>query len=348
MSQTDYSFWSRTLHRLALANNAIAETAFDIERLVHGAHGHEIVDEPHVFVTGLARAGTTILLRQLYRTDVYRSLTYRDMPFVLAPNIWSRISKSSRRNMEATERAHGDDILVDFDSPEALEEVFWRVTSGHDYIRDDSLLTMTAQPDIVKDFRDYVALVLKQFPGKRYLSKNNNNIVRLGSLLDIFPNAAVIIPFREPLQHANSLMLQHAQFSRRHGSDRFSREYMTWLAHHEFGQDHRPFVFDNAIHNSRRDFGGPEQGLRYWLQIWIDVYSHVLSQQPEKYILISYDRLCEETNAVWPLLCSKLSLPQQQPAEPLRRSQKAIDAALAEPLLAKAQALHETLRARAL
>ena len=46
----------------------------------------------HVFITGLARAGTTILLNALYKSNLFASLSYSDMPFVLAPNLWSKIS----------------------------------------------------------------------------------------------------------------------------------------------------------------------------------------------------------------------------------------------------------------
>ena len=37
----------------------------------------------HVFITGLARSGTTILLNALYKSNIFASLTYSDMPFVL-------------------------------------------------------------------------------------------------------------------------------------------------------------------------------------------------------------------------------------------------------------------------
>lgn len=348
VSQNSYSFWSRAIHYLALANRAVAEASFDIERALCRAHGGDVADQAHVFITGLARAGTTILMRQLYRTGAYRSLTYRDMPFVLAPNTWSWISGLSRKDMVAEERAHGDDILVDFDSPEALEEVFWRVTCGNDYIRKDRLVPMSTDRDAEDDFRDYVALVLKRHPGKRYLSKNNNNILRLSSLIRCFPNAIVVIPFREPLQHAYSLMRQHRNFVEQHARDRFSGKYMTWLVHHEFGWDHRPFVFtDNAFDAAQRR-RSPETDLGYWLQVWINVYGFISATAPERCILLSYDRLCDQTETVWTRLCVKLSLPQQPPAEALRRSHQSIDQDVPEALLQEAHALYAQLRERAL
>ena len=43
----------------------------------------------------------------------------------------------------------------------------------------------------------------------RYISKNNQNIKRINSLINNYPDSKVIIPFREPLQHTFSLITQH-------------------------------------------------------------------------------------------------------------------------------------------
>lgn len=329
---------------MALASSAVADASFDIERAIHRPRSEEVMHRRHVFVAGLARAGTTIVMRLLHRTGAYRSLTYRDMPFVLAPNLWDRISSLSRRHMTAEERAHGDGVLVDFDSPEALEEVFWRAKCGRDYIRPGRLAPMSADRDVVQDFRDYVALLLKRHPGKRYLSKNNNNLLRLPSLIRCFPDAVIVVPFREPLQHACSLMGQHHNFLERHGADRFSRRYMGWLVHHEFGADHRPFVFDDAA--PRRS---PQDGLGYWLQMWINVYGFIVATAPERCVLLSYDRLCERSGTVWAGLCSRLNLPPQPAAEPLHPPHRwGEQEAVSADLLHRARALHDTLCARAI
>ena len=46
----------------------------------------------------------------------------------------------SRRDIAKTERAHGDDVLVDADSPESFDEVFWRIFTGDEYLGDDRLV----------------------------------------------------------------------------------------------------------------------------------------------------------------------------------------------------------------
>ena len=132
MPDSDYNAASRFLHRIALGMPLVTQASFDIEQMLNPPPA--LADGRHVFVAGLARAGTTILLRALHDTGAFRSLTYRDMPFVLMPNLWAKLSRGSRQYQQQKERAHGDRIQVNFDSPEAFEEVFWRTFCGKDYI----------------------------------------------------------------------------------------------------------------------------------------------------------------------------------------------------------------------
>ena len=102
--------------------------------------------------------------------------------------------------------------------------------------------------ELVDKYVRYVNAVLSAHDPRldRYLSKNNNNILRLGIIHRAFPNALILIPFRAPLQHAHSLLRQHLRFSELQAKREFVLSYMTWLGHHEFGLDHRPFKFEGA------------------------------------------------------------------------------------------------------
>lgn len=342
MSGSDYSFASKVLHALALGNRALAEASFDVEQSLHARAAGPVGEERHVFVAGLARAGTTILMRSLHETGLFCSLTYRDMPFVLSPNLWRAISRRFRREALPRERAHGDGILVDFDSPEALEEVFWRVFCGDDYIRPDRLIPMLADDETVARFRAYVRVILKGGGIRRYLSKNNNNILRLGSIATAFPAAAFLIPFREPVQHAGSLMRQHRHFLAVHEADPFSRRYMTWLAHHEMGADHRPFVFGERPDPQAVD------DLSYWLRLWISTYGHLRETAPAQAIFVSYERLCEHTAAVWGELSERLGIPPERRPESLRLSRRAVTPDVSPRLLVEASDLYQALTAAAL
>ncbi len=287
--KSDYDATSQLLHRIALG--AVAEMSFDLEKVLVKADVEAAKNGQHLFISGLARAGTTILMRTFYETGGYRSLTYRDMPFVLAPNIWARFSRLFRTYKEAEERAHGDRIKVNFDSPEAFEEVFWRVMCGPSYIRDGALSPHTPDAETVGELRGYIARVLKgaEAGQTRYLSKNNGNILRLGAIREAFPNATIVVPYRDPLQHAGSLLSQHEHFVAVHKRDAFGQEYMNWLGHHEFGGNQMPFRFTEGP-----AVDGDRFSLDYWVAIWLDTYRYLLKTAPPGTIFVGYEKLCAE------------------------------------------------------
>ena len=80
-----YSALDRVQHRLALQFRPLAELSFDLDQGSAKPDAAATAQGRHVFVSGLARAGTTILMRRLHDTGQFRSLTYRDMPFVSGP-----------------------------------------------------------------------------------------------------------------------------------------------------------------------------------------------------------------------------------------------------------------------
>lgn len=339
---SDYSAASRTLHRLAVGNRAVAEISFDLERAVFGRQIPDQDKAAHVFVTGLARSGTTILMRSLFETGNFCSLTYRDMPFVLAPGLWRMMSGGFQRKGAAGQRAHGDGILVDFDSPEALDEVFWRVMAGETYIHPDRLSPMVANPELIKDFRDYVGLIMRRYGATRYLSKNNNNILRIGTLVKAFPEAVLLVPYRDPLQQAFSLLRQHERFTEQQKADPFTRDYMTWLAHHEFGADHRPFEW-------AADVSVPVGSLDYWLLQWTGAYRHLLAQAQEfgaNLAFVGYERLCED-DTLFVRILERLGLdPMTQPGFQLSRSE--IDVPVDPDYREAAMAVYSELEAASL
>ncbi|MCE7795983.1 sulfotransferase [Sphingobium sufflavum] len=316
MVRHDYGRMDRLLHRLALGLPALAELSFDLDQRASGAahRADAVAGQPHVFVTGLARAGTTILLRHLHDSRRFRSLTYRDMPFPLAPNLWRRVSARWRKGRSADaparQRAHGDGIPVDADSPEALEELFWRIQSGSDYIRRHGLLPHQPDDHVMTLFRRYVAAIMASPDAgqARYLSKNNNNILRLPALQQGFPAALFVIPFRHPADHALSLWRQHRHFRALQRHSPFIRTYMDGLAHHEFGLGQRPFLIG----------GPPPPHLTpdvpdYWLDMWIRVHRHLVGQANGRMLLVCHEELCTDP-AVWRRLLDRLDLPPGQPS----------------------------------
>ena len=148
----------RWLHRLVLESAAVRRLSFDLETFVLARPAQLARGQP-VYLCGLARSGTTLLLRLLNQSGEFASLSFRDMPFVMSPNLWARLSGPWQRHAQGRERIHGDDVLVDFDSPEAFEEVFWRTFDSR--LEQDLECYGAATPDEValREFARYRCLV---------------------------------------------------------------------------------------------------------------------------------------------------------------------------------------------
>lgn len=342
-SDGGYGRFDRLLHQLALGFSPLLEISFDGERMFHGAAAATLTSEKPVFVTGLARAGTTVLMRMLYHGGKFASLTYRDMPFPLAPNSWARLGKRWSRSIATTERGHGDGLTHDLDTPEAIEEVFWRAFEGDRYIEKAGLVPGTPERETLENFQLFVRLVQLRYGRARYLSKNNNNVLRLPGLVSAFPDAVIIHPFREPLQQAASLLNQHRRACVTQTDDPFRRKFMTWLGHREFGLDQRPFLFADAPPGD-----GDRQSINYWLQTWISVYRSLL-RQPDpvssRQLFVDFDLLCTGDSGLQTLLAETVDadvLPMETLAPPPPHQIEGVD----RELMATAQALHSDLRAR--
>jgi len=291
-SRSDYSFGDRLLHRMVLGLPWVGKASFDIDGLLTRKL-HETASVKHVFISGLARAGSTILMRTFYQTGLFRSLTYRDMPFVLMPGLWQQVVKLSRKKGVLRQRAHGDGISVDYDSPEALEEVFWRTYAGRSYILDDKLIPHDVDEELIQRFRLYVDRLLateSDFDQRRYLSKNNNNILRIRSIRKAFANSVIIIPFRDAVQQSASLLEQHMRFSDKHRKDRFAYDYMRWLGHHEFGLTHQRLCFDSNRCDSVAAYR--PDSINYWLSVWNSTYRYLMDTTPVNSMYVCYEDLC--------------------------------------------------------
>ena len=267
----NYSWLEQKLHKFALSSQFMREVTFDFES-TNIAPSSEIGD--HVFITGLARSGTTILLNALYKSNIFASLSYADMPFVLAPNLWSKIS-FNKKNLELKERAHGDGIKVSTDSPEAFEEVFWKTFADEE------------NEELEDKFRFYVDNILYKYKKERYLSKNNQNIKRVELINSIFPNSKILIPFREPIQHAYSLLTQHKKFIEESNNDKFISKYMKWIGHTEFGPNYIPIQNQNLTFQNDLE-------INHWIEQWHLTYNDAFESLKNKKNIhfISYEKLC--------------------------------------------------------
>jgi Sulfotransferase family len=354
-----YSRLDRLFHRLAFASPNIQLAAEDIETSAFGRTFRAVSPARPVLLTSLPRAGTTMVLERLHLSPDLACTTYRDMPFVMAPVLWSKLSGRFRRTGEARERAHGDGVVIGHDSPEGFEEVIWRAFWPEHYRRDgiSPWATTDAKAEargfLLRHMQKIIALRRPGRAGARYLSKNNANIARLALLPAMFPDATLLVILRDPFEHAASLHRQHANFAARHAADPFAARYMGDIGHYEFGALHRPILFPGFAELRGGAAGQGPESRDYWLAYWIAAFAAVAAAREglgARLLIAGYEALCAADGSGFAALRERLGLAEPDglagaaPALrlPARRAGRAgFDAGLAD----RAEALHAVLAA---
>lgn len=313
-----YSRLDRLVHGLAMRDLDMQKLLARIEdRGFDKAHADVTGADP-IFITSLPRAGTTLLLEIIAGAPQFAAHSYRDMPFLLCPLLWDAFSRRFRKPAETRPRAHGDGMLVGYDSVEAFEEIVWRAFwPGHfgakrirPWQAEERDGEGTFLPFLRQHMRKIIALGRRRGGGSisRYVSKNNANIARLGWLQRHLPDATILIPYREPAAHIRSLARQHANFLEVHGRDAFALRYMESLGHFEFGQALRPIDFDGWLDAANRL---DARGLDFWAEYWIVAFGAVLRTAEERCVVFSYDGMCAAPVQGLGVLAERIGVPAE-------------------------------------
>ena len=336
----------------------------DLENRWYKKELSSVHSENEVFITGLPRSGTTLLLELLYKTGEFSTFSYRHMPFILSPLLWRKLSSYFSKTAISVERAHGDGMHVSFDSPEAFEEVIWLNYHQTDFSSRDRITPLTPQNTTRKFSRDFRRSINKllldrstQLANTRYISKNNSNCSRIALLTKMFPDATLLIPFREPLSHIGSLMKQHQKFTQMHQQDPFSKRYMRWIGHFDFGENLKPINFNGWLDGL--EVRPDDKDENFWLEYWIAAYSHILKtrqqlDQNKQVFLIDFDKLIASPKESLDAIAAKVKLTNSQLFSDMQRTIRAttstpkLVSSVESDKLATAQEIHRKLVAVAL
>lgn len=353
-SVNSYSDVDKFLHGIAFSSPKMQRRASRIEDWAIGKP--RVEQSPPIFVTSLARGGTTALLNALTLMPGIATHTYRDMPFLTAPVLWNRLAGGAARSVTRRDRAHGDGLTIDLESPEAFEEVIWKMHWPKKYGTDGIALWTEADRDNVADrfLSDHMAKIIRArfgqspTPPVRYCSKNNANIGRLAYLPGAFPGCEIIIALRHPARHAASLHRQHLNFLSLQEKDEFVQKYMSDIGHFEFGQIYAPLKFP-GFDASRYDPESPNHWLEYWVSAFLTVEERLASGQ--RLILVKQDSLRENPQATMVKLAARLKTSSNdQNFETTFRStaDTGNDDCFCPDLLNRAKDIYEKLSAKAL
>jgi len=293
---SSYSRLDRALHKLAFGPKPLQAVLADMEHSKYASRWRGIAVDKPIFITSLPRAGTTIVLQALNGLCRLATHTYRDMPFILTPVLWDKVSRGFRRTSRPAERAHGDGLAIDEDSPEAFEEVLWNKYFPAHYGQTgiDCWQDSRRHAEFEEAFRAHMQKMIllrgaDASAGSRYISKNNANIARIAYLQRLFPGAQFVVPVRHPVEQAISLLRQHRNFTQQHAEDPFTRRYMADIGHYEFGELHRPLRFP-GLGDLAKDLA--PASLDYWIAYWIAAYREV-ARHPGL-CLIGFEELCAQ------------------------------------------------------
>ncbi|TXN35965.1 hypothetical protein FVB32_15505 [Flagellimonas hymeniacidonis] len=269
-----------------------------MDEMIYGQKAKQLPIDQIVFVTGLARSGTTAVMNKIFQRGEHASLQYANMPFLLSPNLWNRKS-----TIAAHERAHKDGIIIDGNSPEEFDEYFWKAFLKDSFIKDNGLETHRVNDEVFKKYLEYISLICLAKGKNKYISKNNNNVLRLLELQKI-ENQKTFILFRDPLSHASSLMKLHKSFSKNQMEDPFSLKYFNYLGHHEFGLNHKPFLLTKKFEENRQEFN--IETIDYWLSIWLNYYQYIMSIPLKNSWFICFEDLITEPDIVYEHIRSQI------------------------------------------
>ncbi len=321
LSRTDY--W---LARLAYTAAGLFESVGNVESTLLRRRLDEIPLEAPIFVCGLARSGTTILLQELSRAAGVATHRYRDFPFLMTPWIWSRLVERVSAERPETERPHQDRIRISAESPEAFEEPLWQFFFPQLHAA-NSLHRLTDEnrlPEFDAFFRDHLRKILLLRGGRRYLSKGNYNVVRLEYLAALFPDARFVIPIRHPFTHVQSLVRQHALFTEYAQRDPRVPHYLRAAGHYEFGPQRVPIRLSHESGNRIRDaWDSGDDATGYAIQ-WAEIYGfvHALlaanNDLAARTLVVRYEDFCDHPAEVMTNICrhTQLQLPSTNGGAP--------------------------------
>ncbi len=268
----------------------------------------DIKIERPIFITGLPRSGTTILLEILNAYNDTVSFRYRDYPFVHMPVFWKFMTYLMPSSSEKAERAHKDGLFINGDSPEMLDEIIWM--SFFDHLHDTDASNMLGDTVTNPDFERVLLqtirkLIFRNGRGEgRYLSKNNYCFSRISYLLKLFPDATFVIPFRNPVNHIFSLLKQNDLIMQAQKDSKRVQRYMDMHGHFEFGQNFRPLNLGGHVQTAEiEEYWQAGEYLQAYTMYWRYVHSYMLdhvfnnSNVSGNIMALDYDSLCHEPEA---------------------------------------------------
>ncbi len=275
------------------------------------------IDRP-TYITGMARAGTTVMLEMLSQHPDVATHQYMHMVLPYTPRIVAKIADYLPIMTKPTERMHKDGLVVTRDSPEAVEEIFWQKYFNN--AMDESLSNVLDESISNQKFelfyREHLKKLIAYQHATRYVAKNNYNVTRMAYILKMFPDARFILMIRNPFNHIASLSKQDKLFAELEGNDPRLLDWTKVIGHREFGTGR---VCINPADNDvvlkiRELWESSETYAQGWAVYWAAIYSLMhehLEKNPriaKAALVVRYEDLCKSPSEQIDEIVSHLGL----------------------------------------
>lgn len=270
-----------------------------------------------IYICGLARAGTTLLHEVISSHPAAATHRMKDYPMIFTPYWWRRATAQSDP-APPRERAHGDGVMVNSESPDALEEMLWMAffRGCHEPAASNAWGADGRHPAFESFYSAHLRKLLLAEGATRYAAKNNHHVARLAYLVRLFPGARFLLAVRSPRRQIASLVRQHHWFC--DAQRRYPRAlaFMQRTGHFEFGLDRRPMQLGDASRRAQiaEDWAAGREVLG-WARYWDLVYSHLselLEHDAEvraASMIVRFETLCESPAETLQAALAHCSLP---------------------------------------
>lgn len=237
------------------------------------------VEKP-IYVTGLARAGSTVTVEMIGKhPDVaYYKYLHCINPFI--PHWLQKVANFLPLIFrKPVERVHKDGLLVNRNSPEAVEEPIWMMFFNT--IHNDAVSNIfdekTTNPEFEKTYDDLLRKLMFNQTSIRYVAKNNYNISRLEYLLKLYPEMKIIMMVRNPINHIASMVKQDAIIEELERQNKRLLHWTKLIGHREYGTAKICVNVNSTetIKKIREMWEKEETYVQGWAIQWNMIYSYI-------------------------------------------------------------------------
>jgi hypothetical protein len=259
-----------------------------------------------IYISALARSGTTIITEMFSKSNDVCSHTYSDFPGVFTP-YWKNWLQQKNKFLagEKIVRAHEDRIMINNDSPEAFEEVIWMYFYPDLHNKNTPIRNILDNKEFINFYKNNIKKHLLVKNKTRYVSKANYNINRIEAILDVFPDAKFIVPIRHPVNHIASLIKQHNMYLKAAIDNPKIDVQLAASGHFEFGNNRRIVEMPGSrCFEKANEFWNDNQGIKGWAYYWNSIYLSLTELKQKSALLnnaikiIKYEDLCNTSEEI--------------------------------------------------